>query len=58
MIHSLDVLDLVEAQVEGCKFGQSIKALDVCNEVVVEVEVCEGGGEVWWELGFLDLILA
>jgi hypothetical protein len=52
------MFDLVEAQIERGKFGESIEALDMCNKVVVQVEFCDGRGEIRREFGFLDLVLA
>lgn len=46
MVESLDVLDLVEGEVERCEFGEGFEALDVCDEVVVKVDLCEGRGGV------------
>jgi hypothetical protein len=58
MVQTLDVLDLIEAEVEGGKFRKAFEAFDVRDEVVVEVEVANSGVEVRWEVGFRDLVLA
>lgn len=41
---ALYVFDLVEGEVEGGKFSEGVEAFDVRDEVVVEVDFCEGGG--------------
>lgn len=54
----LDLLDLVEAQVQTGEVRKCVKALDVRNEVVVQVEVFEGGAEGRRKFDMGDLVLA
>jgi hypothetical protein len=51
VVQALDGLDLVEREVEGGEFGEGVEAFDVRDEVVIEVYVCEGGGD---DGGYVD----
>lgn len=57
MADTLDVLDLVEAQVEADELDEAVQALDVLEEVVVEVNVLQGGAPRIREVDAGDLIL-
>lgn len=58
MGEALDVLDLIEGEVEGGEFGESVESLDVCDEVVVEVDFGEGGGGVGGDVDSFYAVLA
>jgi hypothetical protein len=53
-----DVFDLVEGEVEGGEVDEVVEAADVGDEVVVEVEIAEGGGEIGETFDVLDQVLA
>lgn len=52
------MLDLIEGEVEGGEFGESVESLDVCDEVVVEVDFGEGGGGVGGDVDSFYAVLA
>ena len=58
MIHILDMLDLVEAQIEACEMYQGIQAFDVWDKVVIEVHLSQCRAEIRRELDMRDLVLA
>lgn len=58
MIHILDMLDLVEAQIEACEMYKGVQAFDVWYKVVVEVYLSQWRAEIRWKLDMRDLVLA
>jgi hypothetical protein len=58
MREALDVFYLVEGQVEGDEVCEGVEALDVRDEVVVEVDFGEGGGEDGGDVDCFDFVLA
>lgn len=46
MIHILDVLDLVEAEIQACQIFELVQALHMADEVIVEIKLSEGFGDV------------
>jgi hypothetical protein len=53
-----DVFDFVEGEVEAGEVDQVVEPADVRDEVVVEVELLEGGRERGEAFDFLDEVLA
>jgi hypothetical protein len=58
MFHILDVLDLIEAQIEAGQVVEVLQALDVRNEVIVEIKFGQGLAEIGWEVDACYLVLA
>lgn len=52
------MLDIVEAQVQTGQVCGLVEPSDVGYHVVVEVDVCEGRGEIVGEFDAGDLVLA
>ena len=44
MVNFLDMLDLVEGQIEVFKVRKVFETADMGDQIVVEVEILEGGG--------------
>lgn len=57
MCHVLDMLDLIVTQVETGEIMEVIQALDMRNEVIVEIEVDQVLRDFWRERDSVDLIL-
>lgn len=57
MCHVLDMLDLIVTQVETGEIMEVIQALDMRNEVIVEIEVDQVLRDFWRECDSVDLIL-
>lgn len=57
VVQALQVLDLVEGEVEGDELGESFKALDVCDQIIVEVDLGEGWCKGRWYFNGLETIL-
>lgn len=55
--HILDMLDLVEAEVQDGEVAEFIEIFDVRNEIIVEVQFFERGGDIRREFNAGDLIL-
>lgn len=53
-----DMLDLVEAQVQGSQVVKLVEVLDVGNEVIVEVEFLQRGGDIGRKVNSGDFVLA
>jgi hypothetical protein len=51
------MFDPVEAQVQARQVSQLVEALDVANEIVVQVEFFQSGAEVWREFNARDVVL-
>lgn len=58
MLDVLDVLDLVEAEVQTRQVARVLEAFDVRDEVVVEVELGQGLGDVRGQCDARYLVLA
>lgn len=52
-----DMLDAVEAQVQAREVGQLVEALNVADEVIVQVEFFQIGAEVFGEFNARDVVL-
>lgn len=57
MIQPLDMLNLVEAQIQVVKLRELVEAFDVRDQVVVEVELLQGGAQGLRKFDRRDLIL-
>jgi hypothetical protein len=58
MLHILYVLDLIEAQIEAGQVSELLQALDVRNQVIVEIKFRQGLAEIGWEVDACYLVLA
>ena len=41
MIHILDVLDIVKAEIQVCKTSEAFKTIDVGDKIVVKVKILQ-----------------
>lgn len=58
MLHILNVLDLIEAQIEARQVSELLQTLDVRNEVIVEIKFRQGLAKIGWEVDACYLVLA
>ena len=58
MIDFFDMLDFVEREIEVCKVRKVFEAADMCDEVVVEVQIMQGGGQNGQAFDLGDSVLA
>jgi hypothetical protein len=55
---ALQVLDFVEGEIERDEVGEGVEALNVGDEVVIEVDFSEGWGERGWDRYGFEAVLA
>jgi hypothetical protein len=58
VVEPLDVLDLVEGEVEGDELGEGVEAFDVCDQVIVKVDLGEGCRGSWRYVDGFEAVLA
>jgi hypothetical protein len=58
VFHILNVLDLIEAQIEAGQVDELVQALDVRNEVIVDIKFRQCLGEIGWEIDACYLVLS
>ena len=52
------MFDLVERKIQRCELSEGIQALDVCDQVVIQIEILQSGSNGLWELDSRDLVLS
>lgn len=52
------MLDLIEAQIEAGQVDELVQALDVRNEVIVDIKFRQCLGEIGWEIDACYLVLS
>jgi hypothetical protein len=55
MVQPFDMLDFVEGKVERREFGKGIEPFDMRYQVVIEIDFCESGCDVF---GYRDAFYA
>jgi hypothetical protein len=48
----------VEREIENCESGEGVEALDVANEIVVEVQFCKVRAKGIWKFNLCYCVLA